>query len=58
MGRFPGSELGSDVSPISPYRIVEDCLKVLPEDVMLSLDSGVHHNWYMQFWKARRPSRC
>jgi acetolactate synthase-1/2/3 large subunit len=29
--------------------------KALPEDVILSLDSGVHHNWFMQFWKARRP---
>jgi len=28
---------------------------VLPDDAILSLDSGVHHNWYMQFWKARRP---
>ncbi|WP_159586663.1 thiamine pyrophosphate-binding protein [Chelativorans xinjiangense] len=45
----------SHVSPISPYRIVEDCLKVLPEDAILTLDSGVHHNWYMQFWQARRP---
>ncbi|MBP0484731.1 thiamine pyrophosphate-binding protein [Sagittula salina] len=41
--------------PISPFRIVKDCQRVLPEDVILSLDSGVHHNWYMQFWKARRP---
>lgn len=52
---FLAPNWNSDVSPISPYRIVEDCLKVLPEDVILSLDSGVHHNWYMQFWKARRP---
>ena len=28
---------------------------MLPEDVILSLDSGVHHNWFMQFWKPRRP---
>ncbi|WP_068118751.1 thiamine pyrophosphate-binding protein [Tropicimonas marinistellae] len=42
-------------APIAPWRIVEDCQRVLPEDAILSLDSGVHHNWYMQFWKARRP---
>ena len=42
-------------SPIRPERIVADCQKVLPEGAILSLDSGVHHNWYMQFWKARRP---
>ncbi len=52
---FIASNWGSDATPISPYRMVKDCLKVLPEDVILSLDSGVHHNWYMQFWKARRP---
>jgi acetolactate synthase I/II/III large subunit len=46
---------GQHVSPISPYRIVEDCLKVIPDDAILTLDSGVHHNWYMQFWQARRP---
>ncbi len=28
--------------------------KVLPDDVILALDSGVHHNWFMQFWQARR----
>ncbi len=49
----PNFEMHS--SPIRPERIVADCQKVLPEDAILSLDSGVHHNWYMQFWKARRP---
>jgi acetolactate synthase-1/2/3 large subunit len=29
--------------------------RVLPEDVILALDSGVHHNWFMQFWKPQRP---
>jgi acetolactate synthase I/II/III large subunit len=42
-------------SPIRPGRIVTDCRAVLPDDAILSLDSGVHHNWYMQFWEARRP---
>jgi len=28
---------------------------VLPDDAIISLDSGIHHNWFMQFWKARRP---
>ena len=28
---------------------------MLPDDVILALDSGVHHNWFMQFWQARRP---
>ena len=36
-------------------RVVADCQDVLPADAVISLDSGVHHNWYMQFWKARQP---
>jgi acetolactate synthase-1/2/3 large subunit len=28
---------------------------VLPDDAIISLDSGIHHNWFMQFWEARRP---
>lgn len=52
---FLAPNWGSTQTPISPYRIVEDCQKVLPADAILSLDSGVHHNWYMQFWKARNP---
>ena len=42
-------------SPMRPERVVADCRAVLPEDAIISLDSGVHHNWYMQFWNARRP---
>jgi acetolactate synthase-1/2/3 large subunit len=42
-------------SPLRPERVVADCRAVLPDDAIISLDSGVHHNWYMQFWKARRP---
>ena len=49
----PNFEIHS--SPIRPERVVADCQDVLPDDAVISLDSGVHHNWYMQFWKARRP---
>jgi acetolactate synthase I/II/III large subunit len=42
-------------SPLRPERVVADCRAVLPDDAIISLDSGVHHNWYMQFWEARRP---
>ncbi|MCL4799299.1 MAG: thiamine pyrophosphate-binding protein [Burkholderiales bacterium] len=42
-------------SPMRPERVVADCRAVLPDDAIISLDSGVHHNWYMQFWNARRP---
>lgn len=49
----PGFETHS--LPIRPERIVADCRKVLPDDAIISLDSGIHHNWFMQFWEARRP---
>jgi acetolactate synthase I/II/III large subunit len=42
-------------SPIRPERVVADCQAVLPQDAILACDVGVSHNWYMQFWKARRP---
>jgi acetolactate synthase-1/2/3 large subunit len=42
-------------SPIRPERVVADCRAVLPDDAILACDVGVHHNWYMQFWTARRP---
>jgi acetolactate synthase-1/2/3 large subunit len=41
--------------PIRPERIVADCRAVLDDDAILTFDAGVHHNWYMQFWKARKP---
>jgi acetolactate synthase-1/2/3 large subunit len=49
----PGFETHS--TPIRPERIVADCRSVLPDDAIISLDSGIHHNWFMQFWEARRP---
>jgi acetolactate synthase I/II/III large subunit len=42
-------------SPIRPERIIADCQEVLPDETILACDVGVNHNWYMQFWKARRP---
>lgn len=49
----PGFETHS--MPIRPERIVADCRAVLPDDAIISLDSGIHHNWFMQFWEARQP---
>jgi len=42
-------------SPLRPEFVVGTLQKVLPDDVILALDSGVHHNWFMQFWKPKRP---
>lgn len=49
----PNFHIHSD--PIRPERIVADCQAVLPEDTIMTFDAGVHHNWFMQFWNARKP---
>lgn len=41
-------------TPIRPEYVVGTLQKALPDDVILTLDSGVHHNWFMQFWKPKR----
>jgi acetolactate synthase-1/2/3 large subunit len=53
--RFTQPNFELHASPIRPERIVADCRAVLPDDAILACDVGVNHNWYMQFWKARRP---
>ena len=42
-------------SPLRPERVVKEVRNALPDDGIISLDSGVHHNWFMQFWEARQP---
>jgi acetolactate synthase I/II/III large subunit len=42
-------------SPMRPERVVADCQAVLPADGIICCDVGVSHNWYMQFWNARKP---
>ncbi len=42
-------------SPLRPEQVVADIRAVLPDDGIISLDSGVHHNWFMQFWDAPMP---
>ena len=42
-------------TPLRPERVVKEVRRALPDDGIIALDSGVHHNWFMQFWEARRP---
>jgi len=53
--KFTRPNFDLHASPIRPERIVADCQAVLPDDAVLSCDVGVNHNWYMQFWNARKP---
>jgi len=52
---FVRPNFSAATSPLRPEYVVGALQDVLPEDVILTLDSGVHHNWFMQFWRARRP---
>ncbi|HXE19771.1 thiamine pyrophosphate-binding protein [Castellaniella sp. UC4442_H9] len=54
--RFVAPNFSAITTPIRPEYVVGTLQKVLPEDVILTLDSGVHHNWFMQFWQPRRPA--
>jgi acetolactate synthase-1/2/3 large subunit len=45
-----------ETQPLRPEFVVGAVQKALPDDAILCLDSGVHHNWFMQFWKARQPA--
>jgi acetolactate synthase I/II/III large subunit len=49
----PNFDLSS--APLRPERVVKEVRRALSDDGIISLDSGVHHNWFMQFWEARRP---
>jgi acetolactate synthase-1/2/3 large subunit len=53
--RFVRPNFQLQTSPLRPEGVVADVRSVLPDDAVICLDSGVHHNWFMQFWRARRP---
>ena len=42
-------------SPLHPRQVVSVIRELLPDDGVLLPDVGAHHNWFMQFWEARRP---
>jgi len=51
---FVRPNFGKVTSPLRPEYVVDAMLKVLPDDAILTCDSGVHHNWFMQFWRPKR----
>ncbi|MDQ8030455.1 MAG: thiamine pyrophosphate-binding protein [Bordetella sp.] len=52
---FVRPHFGDSTNPLRPEFVVGQLQKQLPDDVILALDSGVHHNWFMQFWQSKRP---
>jgi len=45
----------SDQFPLRPERLMQGLSRVVPENALFATDVGVHHNWVVQLWKARRP---
>jgi acetolactate synthase-1/2/3 large subunit len=45
----------SEAEPMHPVRVVQALRQVMPDDGIVLPDVGVHHNWVIQFWRARRP---
>jgi acetolactate synthase-1/2/3 large subunit len=56
-GNFTAPHFSTHASPMRPERVVADCQAVIPENAIVTFDAGVHHNWFMQFWKAARPGQ-
>jgi acetolactate synthase-1/2/3 large subunit len=52
---FSSPNFGLSGAPLRPERVVKEVRSALADDGIISLDSGVHHNWFMQFWEARHP---
>ncbi len=52
---YVGPNFDLSGTPLRPERVVKEVRRALADDGIISLDSGVHHNWFMQFWEARRP---
>jgi acetolactate synthase-1/2/3 large subunit len=44
----------SDQAPLRPERLLKGLSNVIPENAIFATDVGVHHNWVVQLWKARR----
>lgn len=47
--------VSSDAMPVRPERLMAALARVMPENGIFATDVGVHHNWVVQLWKARRP---
>ena len=52
---YQGKFSQSEAMPVRPERLMSALSRVLPENAIFATDVGVHHNWVVQLWKARRP---
>ena len=52
---FLQPNFAASASPARPEGFVADLRKVLPDDAIVVVDIGAHHNWFMQLWGAHAP---
>ncbi len=52
---YQGKFAQSEATPVRPERLMHALSRVVPENAIFATDVGVHHNWVVQLWKARRP---
>jgi acetolactate synthase-1/2/3 large subunit len=52
--KFVRPNFSALTTPLRPEYVVGALQRVLPDDAILTCDSGVHHNWFMQFWRPKR----
>lgn len=51
------AEFKKEGSPIHPARVVAEVQKALPDNGILGVDVGVHHNWVVQYWQSYAPQK-
>jgi len=52
---YQGQFSAADQMPVRPERLMHALSRAVPDDAIFATDVGVHHNWVVQLWKARRP---
>jgi acetolactate synthase I/II/III large subunit len=50
-------EFQKEGKPVHPARLVAEVRKALPEDGILGVDVGVHHNWVVQYFETYKPQK-
>jgi acetolactate synthase I/II/III large subunit len=52
---FNDARYRPDAVPVQPEHVVRTLRKALPQDGIVLVDVGIHHNWVIQQWPAYMP---
>jgi acetolactate synthase I/II/III large subunit len=53
--KYQNGLAASDQMPLRPERLMRALSRAVPENAIVASDVGVHHNWIIQLFDARRP---